>query len=289
MIKKLTPIGDLLGLIIDSSILELLRIDKDTALEVSTDGNSLTIKPIRSNRYQRPVEASSLGPDRSHETFQLVDDPSPSDPSRESTGKARNLGVIESPGRGTPMLPRPESEPKTVENPHAAEAFEKLHDVYVAAGLWKQLIALHTASREFADWNSLIAALKKMTQEEQNAPTKSEMIFVTARIWEERLDRLDEAMVLYQKAFSIDPHNIPALKSARSIYRQQRNWKMVQTLFHLHIKVINNPIERSAVTFELAELCLDQLHDQKKGREALERALQLDPNNQAARERLDSL
>ena len=41
MIKKLIPIGNSLGLIIEKPILELLDIDKDTPLEVKTDGEAL--------------------------------------------------------------------------------------------------------------------------------------------------------------------------------------------------------------------------------------------------------
>ncbi len=45
MIKKLTPIGNSLGLIIDRPILKLLNIDRDTELEISTDGETLIIRP----------------------------------------------------------------------------------------------------------------------------------------------------------------------------------------------------------------------------------------------------
>jgi len=47
MIKKLTPIGNSLGLIIDRPILNLLDIERDTELEITTDGETLTIQPVR--------------------------------------------------------------------------------------------------------------------------------------------------------------------------------------------------------------------------------------------------
>ncbi|MBZ5596640.1 MAG: AbrB/MazE/SpoVT family DNA-binding domain-containing protein [Acidobacteriia bacterium] len=43
MVKKLTKHGNSLALVIDRPILELLRIDQDTLLELSTDGKKLTI------------------------------------------------------------------------------------------------------------------------------------------------------------------------------------------------------------------------------------------------------
>jgi antitoxin MazE len=47
MVKKLSAVGNSLGVIIDRPILELLDITRDTQLEVRTDGEALIIRPIR--------------------------------------------------------------------------------------------------------------------------------------------------------------------------------------------------------------------------------------------------
>jgi antitoxin component of MazEF toxin-antitoxin module len=47
MVKKLSAVGNSLGLIIERPILELLDITKDTPLEVKTDGEALIIRPVR--------------------------------------------------------------------------------------------------------------------------------------------------------------------------------------------------------------------------------------------------
>jgi len=57
MIKKLTPIGNSLGLIIDRPILGLLDIDRDTELEITTDGETLMIQPLREGAVSRKIEA----------------------------------------------------------------------------------------------------------------------------------------------------------------------------------------------------------------------------------------
>jgi antitoxin MazE len=46
MVKTLSIIGNSLGLIIERPILELLHITKDTPLEITTNGESLTIRPV---------------------------------------------------------------------------------------------------------------------------------------------------------------------------------------------------------------------------------------------------
>lgn len=57
MQKKLSVVGNSLGLIIDKPVLELLRIDKDTPLDVSTDGDALIIRPLRDARAERLRDA----------------------------------------------------------------------------------------------------------------------------------------------------------------------------------------------------------------------------------------
>ncbi len=47
MIKRLTKHGNSLALVIDRSVLDLLKIDNDTPLEVTTDGSVLTVSPVR--------------------------------------------------------------------------------------------------------------------------------------------------------------------------------------------------------------------------------------------------
>ena len=53
VIKNLTAVGNSLGLIIDRPILDLLDIDKETPLEVRTDGEALIIRPQRRTRSAR--------------------------------------------------------------------------------------------------------------------------------------------------------------------------------------------------------------------------------------------
>jgi antitoxin component of MazEF toxin-antitoxin module len=47
MRKKLATVGNSLGIIIEKPILSLLNIDRNTELEVRTDGDRLILEPIR--------------------------------------------------------------------------------------------------------------------------------------------------------------------------------------------------------------------------------------------------
>lgn len=72
MQKKLTAIGNSLGLVIEKPILELLNIDRDTELEVRTDGVGLTIRPVRADRKSRIREAAGRAMNKHDKTFRKL-------------------------------------------------------------------------------------------------------------------------------------------------------------------------------------------------------------------------
>lgn len=58
MIKNLIKHGNSHALVIDKAVMELLKIEPDTPLEVSTDGESLLIRPVRDAKSGRAVKES---------------------------------------------------------------------------------------------------------------------------------------------------------------------------------------------------------------------------------------
>jgi antitoxin MazE len=53
MLKKLTRHGNSLALVLDKGVIELLNIDADTLLEISTDGSLLLITPVKDEKRRR--------------------------------------------------------------------------------------------------------------------------------------------------------------------------------------------------------------------------------------------
>jgi antitoxin component of MazEF toxin-antitoxin module len=51
--KKLSAVGNSLGLVIEKPILELLDITRETELEMKTDGERLIIEPVRKGRKSK--------------------------------------------------------------------------------------------------------------------------------------------------------------------------------------------------------------------------------------------
>lgn len=56
MIKKLSKHGNSLALVMERGVLDLLDIDADTPLDISTDGEVLIISPVRDKKRRKKFE-----------------------------------------------------------------------------------------------------------------------------------------------------------------------------------------------------------------------------------------
>lgn len=57
--KNLVAIGNSLGIIIEKPILDLLKIGRETALDVTTDGTRLIIQPLTEEKRAALIKESS--------------------------------------------------------------------------------------------------------------------------------------------------------------------------------------------------------------------------------------
>ncbi|MBI2902404.1 MAG: AbrB/MazE/SpoVT family DNA-binding domain-containing protein [Candidatus Methylomirabilis oxyfera] len=58
MVKRLTKHGNSLALVIDRGVLNLLEIDADTPLSVTTDGKCLIVTPVRDPEREKRFRAA---------------------------------------------------------------------------------------------------------------------------------------------------------------------------------------------------------------------------------------
>jgi len=58
MIKKLVSHGNSSALIIDKPILDLLKVDMQTPLEITTDGKNLIISPVKDAKRESRFSAA---------------------------------------------------------------------------------------------------------------------------------------------------------------------------------------------------------------------------------------
>lgn len=67
MLKNLVTHGNSAALIIDKPILEILKVDMNTPLEVTTDGESLIISPVRDKDRDKRFKAALENVNINHE------------------------------------------------------------------------------------------------------------------------------------------------------------------------------------------------------------------------------
>ena len=73
MIKTLTRHGNSYALVIDKPIMELLKIDPETPLEITTDGHSLTVAPARdTDKAEKLAKARKAMHGKYAETFRKL-------------------------------------------------------------------------------------------------------------------------------------------------------------------------------------------------------------------------
>lgn len=68
MLKKLISHGNSAALIIDKPILDLLKVDMDTPLEITTDGKNLIISPVKDERRENRFKTAFEKVNKRHET-----------------------------------------------------------------------------------------------------------------------------------------------------------------------------------------------------------------------------
>ncbi|MCC7203093.1 MAG: AbrB/MazE/SpoVT family DNA-binding domain-containing protein [Nitrospirae bacterium] len=66
MIKKLITHGNSAALIIDKPILDILKVDMDTPLEITTDGVNLIISPVKEKSREKRFRESLINVNNRH-------------------------------------------------------------------------------------------------------------------------------------------------------------------------------------------------------------------------------
>lgn len=68
MVKRIVQHGNSSALIIDKPILELLNIDSDTPLEISTDGQNIIISPVNDVTRMKRLDKALAHINKKHES-----------------------------------------------------------------------------------------------------------------------------------------------------------------------------------------------------------------------------
>ena len=72
MVKNLIKHGNSYALVIDKPIMEMLHIQPDTQLELSTDGKTLMVRPVNADRQEKFQRVMDETFEQYHEAFKKL-------------------------------------------------------------------------------------------------------------------------------------------------------------------------------------------------------------------------
>ncbi len=131
------------------------------------------------------------------------------------------------------------------------------------------------------DVSAAVEAVERLAEAEQDPKKKAELSIRAATLLEERGDN-DGAIEHYKNALDQDRLAAAAIDGLSRIYTKRGDAHGAIEMLLRHIDVAEGDNKRADLFAEIGRLCLDRLRDHDRAREALEKALELDPTCIAA-------
>ncbi len=172
------------------------------------------------------------------------------------------------------------------ENPTDSAAFDAALDVLVEEGSWGRILEFFDLRAEELEdrelerhWRRGIDVLERVLNTLSEPEPRARLLCAIAFVWEEELERPDQALLGYQAAFRVDRTNDEAIHEARRIQSEQGNWLMVARSYQLQlqVQVPRDDEARAVLLAEAAAVHRTKLHDPTTADRFLADARALDP------------
>lgn len=182
-------------------------------------------------------------------------------------------------------------------------AADRLGNVSAAVEGWKRVLDLRGEDPEAlralahlyeaqSQWSELTDVLERHFDIADSDDDRIHVLTTRARLFDEQLNRDDEALETYRRVLDIDYSNAVALRAIASIWRRRKN---IDEL----VAALNNLVESGAAQFEsselvesfreLAKLYQDQLNQPFEATDSFRKLLDVGPGDLEALERLEGL
>jgi len=146
----------------------------------------------------------------------------------------------------------------------------------------RHLSAIRTLARiasKRQDWSEV---LRMYELEIEATEDQLEIVSVVHRagvVTEERLQDVDGALAHFEKALSINPTYLPALRSLGRIYGRQQRWEDLVKMYQRELEVTRSPEQKVALLFRVAEVQQSQLDDAAAAVASYDEVLAIDGEN----------
>ncbi|MDQ3033034.1 MAG: protein kinase [Myxococcota bacterium] len=179
---------------------------------------------------------------------------------------------------------------------YLAEAAElvhrKLNDTARAAEIFEQVLeadpahpkateALEILYSERKSWPELASLLEKKA-ENQRGEGRAETLAALAEVYEDRVGDSDKAIASYQKALSIEPRHLGALKGLERIFSQKGRFPELLENLSAQLEVVATPRQKISIHERVGGIQEEQFVDHAKAAETYEQIVAIEPGHDGA-------
>ncbi len=154
-----------------------------------------------------------------------------------------------------------------------AEALNALERILAAEGRHQDLVTVLSRKADFA----------------RDVVEKKELLFRICDIWEQVLDRPDQAIETYRRVLEEDAEDQAAIDALIRLYERTGDWELLVQVLREKLEMAADDDERKRILYRIARTCEEQLHDPAETILTYRSVLETDARDRGAIEALDRL
>ncbi|AKT41625.1 tetratricopeptide repeat protein [Chondromyces crocatus] len=163
-------------------------------------------------------------------------------------------------------------------NEQALKAYQAAHTLNVTD--MEAVRGLADVTFKLQDWPTALTNYQKVlaATEEADTDTRTTIYFKLGAI-KQAQGQAKQAINNFEKALGIDPSHVPTLEATVAVYEGLKDWKQVCHYKRQILDGIMDGGERFKLLNDIADIWIERENNTPKGVEALEEALDLEPQN----------
>ncbi|MEM7515575.1 MAG: hypothetical protein AAF368_01440, partial [Planctomycetota bacterium] len=114
-------------------------------------------------------------------------------------------------------------------------------------------------------------------------------LYRAAQIYEELLERPEDAVNVYHKALEVDAEDVQSLDKLIELNLRLEKWERLLAVYQQKAEIVYDPEEKKRLFLEVGAVYEREINDNEKAIDSYQRILEIDPDELQALQRLDAL
>ncbi len=143
------------------------------------------------------------------------------------------------------------------------------------------------ANRE--EWQNLVGILRRLIPLQTEPAQTLEIYLRLASIYQEKMNRLEDAIASWRRVLEIDPTHWHALDTLENLLIERNDWRAVLGILEKKEAVVEDNFSKIELLMRAAQICQERLREVNRSTPYYERILEFDPTYLQAVEALESI